>query len=300
MLKYLENNTWGYVKGDEVVVQAKTWFYPQLPEGHSLYQVGLIGEFKCAETVLLEESKALFDKLFDELKKLGATKIVGPMDGNTWQSYRLTTYYGDQETFTMEPFTPKHFIEHWVNAGFVPEETYSSYITSINEWEDKRVDKLHSRFAKLSFRSLQQDDLSAIFDLSLQSFTRNPYYIPIDKEVYLNKYGNMMSMLKPNVSTVVYDGDELVGYLFAMMDMNLKANGQPTNRVILKTVAVKEERKYAGLGTYLLANLVTTMKTMGVSSAIHALMYDKNAVQNIIKDNSQKLRQYTLYKRDLL
>ena len=298
MLKYLDNNTWGYVKGDEVIIQAKTWFYPQLPEGHSLYQVGLIGEFKCAETASLEESKALFDKLFEELQKLGATKIVGPMDGNTWQSYRLTTYYGDQDTFTLEPFTPKHFIEHWVNAGFIPEETYSSYITSIDEWEDKRVDKLHAKFAGLTFRSLQQEDLSAIFDLSLQSFTRNPYYIPIDKEVYLNKYGNMMSMLKPNVSTVVYDSNELVGYLFAMMDMNLKANGQPTNRVILKTVAVKEERKYAGLGTYLLSNLVNTMKTMGVSSAIHALMYDKNAVQNIIKDNSQKLRQYTLYKRE--
>lgn len=298
MLKYLDNNTWGYVKGDEVIVQAKTWFYPQMPAGHSLYKVGLIGEFKCLEKASLEETRLLFDKLFAELKQAGATKIVGPMDGNTWQSYRLTTYYGDQPTFTMEPFTPQHYIKHWENAGFVPEETYSSYITDINLWEDKRVDKLHARFAELSFRPLQQEDLSAIFDLSLQSFTRNPYYIPIDKEVYLNKYGNMMSMLKPNVSTVVYDGDELVGYLFAMMDMNVNEQGESTNRVILKTVAVKEERKYAGLGTYLLSKLIVTMQAMGVNSAIHALMYDKNAVQNIIKDNSQKLRAYTLYKRE--
>ena len=158
---------------------------------------------------------------------------------------------------------------------------------------------MHKRFVDLKFRSLEQSDLSAIFDLSLQSFTRNPYYIPIDKEVYLNKYGNMMSMLKPNVSTVVYDGNELVGYLFAMMDMNRTADEYSTNRVILKTVAVKEERKYAGLGTYLLAKLIDTAKEMGVEYAIHALMYDKNAVQNIIKDNSQQLRQYTLYKREL-
>lgn len=299
MLKYLDNNTWGYLRDNEIVVQAKTWYYPQMPMGHSLYQVGMIGEFKCLEKTSLEESATLFDKLFEILKDQGAVKIIGPMDGNTWQSYRLTTYYGDQETFTMEPFTPKHFIAHWENSGFVAEETYSSYITSINDWEDKRVDKLHTRFAGLTFRSLQQEDLSAIFDLSLQSFTRNPYYIPIDKDVYLAKYGNMMSMLKPNVSTVVYDNNELVGYLFAMMDMNVKTNGEPTNRVILKTVAVKEERKYAGLGTYLLSNLVDAMKKMGVNEAIHALMYDKNAVQNIIKDNSQKLRQYTLYKREL-
>lgn len=299
MLKYLENNTWGYVKDNEVVVQAKTWFYSQLPEGHSLHKVGLIGEFKCQETVSLDESKVLFDKLFEELQAQGATKIVGPMDGNTWQSYRLTTYYGDQPTFTMEPYTPKHYIAHWENAGFVPEETYSSYITAVKDWEDKRVDKLHKRFADLKFSSLEQSDLSAIFDLSLQSFIRNPYYIPIDKEVYLKKYGNMISMLKPNVSTVVYDGNELVGYLFAMMDMNRTADGYSTNRIILKTIAIKEDRKYAGLGTYLLAKLIDNAKEMGVEHAIHALMYDKNAVQNIIKDNSQQLRQYTLYKREL-
>lgn len=299
MLKYLDNDTWGYIKNDQVIVQAKIWFYPQFHAGHSFHNVGLIGEFKCQEDTAIEDSKVLFDKLFEELKKRGATKIVGPMDGNTWQSYRLTTYYGDESAFSLEPFTPPYYIKHWENAGFEPEETYSSYITSISEWTDKRVERLHDRFANLTFKSLQANDLSAIFDLSLQSFNRNPYYIPIDKEVYLNKYGNMMSMLKPNVSTVVYDGIELVGYLFAMMDMNLKANDEPNNRVILKTVAVKEERKYAGLGTYLLSNLVETMRTMGVESAIHALMYDKNAVQNIIKDNSKKLRQYTLYKRDL-
>lgn len=299
MFKYLKNDTWAYIKDEEILVQAKIWYYPQLPSNHSLYKVGLIGEFKCEEKTTLEQSKSLLDRLCNELKNLGATKIVGPMDGNTWQPYRLTTYYGEHKPFLLEPYTPAHFVAHWENAGFIPEETYSSYITTINEWEDKRVDKLHNRFKDLVFKELATDDLGPIFDLSIQSFMRNPYYIHIDKEVYLQKYGNMMSLLKPNVSWVVYDGEELVGYLFAMLDMSQQARCEQINRVILKTVAVKEDRKYAGLGTYLLSKSVEQMKSMGIEYAIHALMYDKNAVQNIIKDNSEKLRGYTLYKRSI-
>lgn len=299
MFKYLENDTWAFLKEGEIAIQARIWYYQSLPSSHTLYHVGLIGEFKCDESVSVDESKEFFDMLSADLKALGATKIVGPMNGNTWQSYRLTTYYGKHTPFTMEPYTDKHLIQHWENAGFVPEETYSSYITAIKDWEDRRVDKLHEKFSQLSFHELEKKDLSAIFDLSLQSFKRNPYYIDIDKDIYLEKYGNMMSLLKPNVSWVVYDGNDLVGYLFAMLDVGQQAHGEKINRVILKTVAVKEERKYAGLGTYLLYKSVEQMKELGIEYAIHALMYDKNAVQNIIKDNSQKMRGYTLYKRDL-
>ena len=28
MLKYLNDNTWGYVQNDDIIVQAKYWFYP--------------------------------------------------------------------------------------------------------------------------------------------------------------------------------------------------------------------------------------------------------------------------------
>lgn len=294
MLKYLDNNTWAYVKNNIELVKAKFWYYNQVPSSHSLYQVGIIGGFECEKEATLEESKMLFDTLFQELKKAGAKKIIGPMDGNTWQSYRLTTYYGDQSPFLLEPYTPEFFIKHWENAGFIPEEKYSSYMTLVEEWENKKVDKLNNKFSHLTLSSLQEQHLADIYDLSLTSFTRNPYYIHIDKDTYLNKYGKMMSLLQPNVSFVIHDGNDLVGYLFAIID--------PTqaSHVILKTIAVNEQRKYAGLGTYLLSKLIVDMKNMNIKNAIYALMYDKNSVQNIIKDGSQKIREYTLYKKDIL
>lgn len=293
MLKYIGKGAWECYSHNGLMTKARIWYYPELPAGHSLYRVGIIGSFTCEESTDLDTSKELFDKLFKELKAMGAKEVIGPMDGNTWQNYRLTTYYGDKPTFTMEPYTPEHYIKHWINVGFKPADDYSSYITDIRTWKDDRVVRLHDKFKELTFKELKKDDLSAIFDLSLKSFTRNPYYLPIEKEIYLNKYEGLLSLLKPNLSHVVYDGDELVGYLFAMLDIN------DNKRVILKTIAIKEERKYAGLGTYLLAKLIAQSKQIGVEYAIHALMYDKNQVQNIVKDNSELLRKYTLYKREL-
>lgn len=71
MFKYLKNDTWAYIKDEEILVQAKIWYYPQLPVEHSLYKVGLIGEFKCEEKTRLNESKAFLEKLVGELKGLG-------------------------------------------------------------------------------------------------------------------------------------------------------------------------------------------------------------------------------------
>lgn len=298
MLKYLEDNTWCICKNEEVIIKAKFWHYPTVDEKNDFYKVGVVGDFECKEQVSEEDSKILFNKIEQELKKLGCKKIIGPMNGNTWQNYRLTTYYGDRPAFMLEPYTPEYFIEHWLSAGFSAEEEYSSYITETNTWYDKRIEKLSNKFSNLLFRKIEEKDLEPIFDLSLKSFIKNPYYINIDKQTYLEKYGKMMVLLKPNVSWVVYDGESLVGYIFAIL--NGKGMYKENDSIILKTAAINDDRKYAGLGVYLLSKLVEESKESNVNYVIHALMHDRNPVQNIIKNTSEKIRAYTLYKKDIL
>lgn len=298
MLKYLEDNTWGIVKNDEIIIQAKFWHYPNCPENHCFHKTGLIGNFKCSEKVSLEESFMLFEHLENTLQSSGCTKIIGPIDGNTWQNYRLTTYYGTQRNFMLEPYTPEYFIKHWEYFGFEPEETYSSYITSVIDWTDKRIIKLQEKFQNLSFRKLEEKDLSPVFDLSLKSFVKNPYYVHIEKEVYLGKYGKMIALLNPNLSWVVYDKEELVGYIFAILNQNGVYN--PNDSVILKTAAINDSKKYAGLGVYLLSKLIEESKSLQIDYVIHALMHDKNPVQNIVKSTGEKMRGYTLYKKDII
>lgn len=298
MLKLLCENTWGVIRDNKIVVQARYWFYPHVPEQHSLYKTGIIGEFECVSSAKYSESALLFSKLEEVLKEKGATKIIGPMNGNTWQNYRLTTFYGNKPAFTLEPYTPEYFIRHWLHSGFIPHETYSSYLSRVNTWQDKRVERLHDKFSHLIFRKIEEEDLSPIFDLSLSSFAKNPYYIPIDKETYLEKYGKMLLLLQPNLSWVVYDKEKLVGYVFAVM--NQQSVDKVNDSVILKTAAIDEGRQYAGLGVYLLSKLMSEVKEKEIDYVIHALMYDKNPVQNIIKTYSEKMRGYTLYKKDIV
>lgn len=298
MLKYLEDNTWSIFKNEKVIIKAKFWHYPNVDEKNDFYKVGIVGNFECHEHASEEDSKVLFDKIEQELRDLGCQKIIGPMNGNTWQNYRLTTYYGDKPAFILEPYTPEYFIKHWVNAGFYPEEEYSSYMTETKKWHDQRIEKLKYKFENLSFRKIEERDLAPIFDLSLKSFIKNPYYINIDKQTYLEKYGKMMVLLKPNVSWVAYDGDNLVGYIFAIL--NNQGMYKENDSVILKTAAISDNRKYAGLGVYLLSKLVEESRQSNIDYVIHALMHDRNPVQNIIKDTSEKIRAYTLYKKDIL
>lgn len=292
MLKYLDDNTWGIIKDNKTLVKAKIWIHPQVNKESSFYKVGMIGNFECLEETSCEESKELFTKLEEELKQLGCQKIIGPMNGNTWQDYRLTTFYGDKPPFLLEIYTPSFYIKHWVNFGFLPEEEYSSYITPVVEYSDERIEKIKNRFAHFSFNQIQEKDLEAIFNLSLVSFKKNPYYIDIDKNEFLTKYKKMIALLNPNVSWVVYDNKELIGYAFCTI--NYQGIYKPNDSIIIKTTAIKEERKYAGLGVYLLSQLMEKSLNK-VDYIIHALMHDSNPVQNIIKNEGEKIRGYTLY-----
>ena len=49
----------------------------------------------------------------------------------------------------------------------------------------------------------------------------------------------------------------------------------------------------------MLSKLVEEMTKMNVKYIIHALMYDNNPVQNIIKDSSVKMRGYTLFQKEI-
>lgn len=287
----LHTKTWGYVDKGSTVIEASFWYYPKAKKESEFFKVGVIGNFTCHENTSFEISNLFFKHLAHELKSLGATKIVGPMNGNTWQNYRLTTYYGEEKTFPLEPFTPKHYIEHWLYAGFKPEHEYSSYIENISQFSDEREEKLQAKFSHLKFKTLSKEDLGPIFDLSLNSFVKNPYYMDIDKSTYMSKYGELLTQLKPNLSMSVYDGEKLVGYFFVMLDQY--------KRLILKTIAVSTERQYAGLGIYLMIYCFKQAQSLGVTQAIHALSYDGNAVRNIIRQKANVMRQYTLYSMDI-
>ena len=66
-------------------------------------RMGAIGGF-VAETE--EAASLLLDAALHRLRKESCTIAVGPMNGNTWRSYRLVTEPGDEPPFLLEPTNP--------------------------------------------------------------------------------------------------------------------------------------------------------------------------------------------------
>ena len=83
---------------------ARLTLYRDAPEwdGQAAFAVG---QFAC-ETP--EAGAALLEKVADLARNEGATALVGPMDGDTWHSYRLVTETDGSKPFLMEPGGKAH------------------------------------------------------------------------------------------------------------------------------------------------------------------------------------------------
>ncbi|MEM0969614.1 MAG: hypothetical protein AAGJ31_09710, partial [Verrucomicrobiota bacterium] len=58
-----------------------------------------------------EQAVELLGVACDELRSRGRTKIVGPMNGNTWRSYRFVCGGSTEPPFFMEPHHPSFYPE---------------------------------------------------------------------------------------------------------------------------------------------------------------------------------------------
>src|SRR5439155_18340435 len=107
----------------------------------------------------------------DRLAAHGCTLAVGPMDGSTWQRYRLLTERGSEPAFFLEPDNPDDWPGHFTAAGFTALAHYYSALNADLEREDPRLAAVAGRLsaAGVTVRPLQldrfDDELRGIFAL---------------------------------------------------------------------------------------------------------------------------------------
>ncbi|VAW80804.1 hypothetical protein MNBD_GAMMA12-2394 [hydrothermal vent metagenome] len=252
-------------------------------------------------------------KLLEYAKKIArlqsALVLVGPMDGNTWRSYRFVTESPPVRSFDnrcypdyfLEPRNSKQYPQHFIQAGFSPLANYSSAINSTLGMEDERVKKALLRFDQqgIKFRTLNvaifEQELKEIFQLSLESFVHNYLYTPITEDQFLSQYKKIQSLLQPDLVLLAHDDDNLLGYLFALPDIAQQMRGEAIDTIIIKTVAVKPGRKGKGLGSVLVSEVQRRAHQAGYKKAIHALMHDDNTSTNISRHYAETIRRYTLF-----
>lgn len=273
----------------------------QQPPSH-MKRIGVIGHYR-AETS--DASRVLLDKACSFLRQQGCELVVGPMNGNTWKSYRLVTWSDGSPPFLMEPHNPEQWVDYWQTAGFSPCEEYVSSVSHRLCSEDTRLDSARHRLRDrgITWRSINLDDFSKelerVYELSVIAFKNNVLYSPIDKKSFLQLYLPFVDKIDPNYVLLAEDQESVCcGFLFAMPDLYQRQYQKKIDSLIVKSLAVNPSRQSGGLGAVLVDEVQRRAAANGFTTAVHALMHAANNSANIGKGNRIR-RKYTLFSRSL-
>jgi GNAT superfamily N-acetyltransferase len=276
------------------------WTHVPPMEGERL---GVIGRFTAGTEA---EAAAVLGRACAELQARGCTLAVGPMNGNTWRSYRLVTERGDEPPFLLEPVNPPEWPAWWRAAGFGTLAEYYSTATDDLVTRDARVDGVAARMkaAGVTVRALRMEEFEAelarIYDVSVVSFQSNYLYTPLPQEAFVGQYRAMRDKVRPELVLLAEDAERKpVGYVFAVPDYAQAMRGENVTTVIVKTLAVLPGRACAGLGAWLLAEVHAAAREHGFTRAIHALMHETNKSRNLSAHYAKMIRRYTLLAKRL-
>jgi GNAT superfamily N-acetyltransferase len=287
--------------GGVAVGRAALWWRdpPPLPQ----QRLGLIGHYFAADAAA---AAVLLQSACDHLAAQGCTLAVGPMDGNTWQRYRLVTARGSEPPFFLEPDNPDDWPAHFTDNGFTVLANYTSALNTDLDRQDPRTPDVARRVAEhgVTLRTLRLDrfeeELRAIHALSLTVFRGNFLYTPIGAEDFLEQYGPVQRHVRPELVLLAERQGTLIGYIFAIPDLLKVKLCRPLDTVILKTVAVHPDHGGLGLGGLLVARCQEAARRLGFRRAIHALIHETNKSGRISSHTAAVFRRYALFARPLV
>ncbi|MBK8725517.1 MAG: N-acetyltransferase [Holophagaceae bacterium] len=264
-------------------------------------RLGVLGHFAAADA---DTAKTLLDAGCGELARQGCTLAVGPMDGNTWRSYRFMTDDGAFPRFALEPWNSLDWPRWWEATGFAPFQTYQSALEARMASEDPRLPELEARMAAagVTLRMLDladfEGELARIFEISETAFAANVLYTPLPKDEFLAMYEKVRPYAKPPLVWIAEQGTRPVGFVFCVPDLLQAQRGEKVDTLIVKTLAKVPDKALAGLGKLLLARVQQEAQALGFTRAIHALMHDANRSATMGED-AKVIRRYTLYSKAL-
>jgi len=282
--------------GERVLGQVISYVNPYIGE-----DVLILGGYEMVDNP--EASKMLLDQVIAEARTAGYNKIIGPMNGSTWDSYRFTES-SEAMPFFLEPAIKAHFIGQWEQAGFEKNMSYYSSKTTLEKqdsWEEKEK-QMEAHFAAKHIsiekwgQEFSENQWKQLVEFNNKSFEKNPLFSPISLNRFKEKYSAVLQHIDTQFMYFVMEGKNLVGLLFAYPDL-----ANPKSKcLVLKTMARLPNPDLKGMGTWLASKLHNEAIHKGFQTIIHALMYTNNA--STLRSNEFKgkvIRNYSLYKMEL-
>lgn len=249
-----------------------------------------LGDFSCRDA---GAGARLLAEAAVRLKSEGFEALVGPMNGDTWATHRLTVESDNRPPFLMEPANPAHYPFAFDQAGWSIIGRYASAEGPLPETTTSAVSPPGVELSSFSLDRAEAE-LADLHRVSLAAFTRGFLYRPLSLEAFAAQYRPVLGRLDPDLVVMARDetGD-LQGFLFAIPDL---ADPSPDRAVILKTYASLKP----GLGSSLARRFYALAAARGYRRVIHALMHDDNlSARHSARLGATVFRRYALWGRTL-
>lgn len=280
--------------------QCAVWW--QQTPSYRQERVGLIGHYQAANAAV---ARSLLSVACECLAKHGCTIAIAPMDGNSWQRYRVVLEGETEPPFLLEPEYPQAVMTQLQDQGFGAIAQYWSGLNSDLTVTDPRTNRVRERLAAIGvqIRSLDlthwETELSRIYPLILRCFRQHFLFRPIPESEFIGQYQSLLPYIQPEFVFIAEHQEKPVGVLFALPNWLEVRRGQALQTIILKTIAVLPERQYAGLGKVLIDQCHQTAAQAGYQRAIYALIQEQNPSLNLVRSSATTIRRYAVLAKAL-
>ncbi len=262
-------------------------------------RTGLIGFYEAIDD--LHVAQLLFENVFAYLRDQTCNYIIGPINGSTWNHYRITEPRNNKP-FLLDNYHKDWYYKHFLVAGFATIAKYSSRKVTELAGPYPRLLKYEALFRNkgILIRSINladfETELAKIYTISINSFKSNFLYTPLNWADFVRMYQQVRSLVDPKFVLIAErEAGEPLGFIFSLPNAY-----EPLQRsLVIKTVAVVSQTEAKGLGTLMAEKIHKLASENGYQEVIHALMHERNQSNNILAQNSQSYQRYVLLGRKL-
>jgi len=244
----------------------------------------------------IDSAKLLFSGIESWANEKRAVKIIGPINYATWMSYRLMIDGWNFPEVRPETTNPKYVPNILDKLGYSIYYKYSSALTNL---KDLDLITYESRYEELKregymFRTyIGKESLIAseeMYEIA-QSFSANPLYSPIPRDIFKNIY--LKSLIKEDTYVdLCYKNGILCGYSVNYINPTYK------DWWVLKSIAVREEMRGNNIGSAFRYLFDERADKNGCSGVIHHYRYDGNVSVKLAKGGNL-VKRYALFGKEL-
>lgn len=274
-----------------------------------------LGFFECINDDKV--AKFLFDNATGFVKKLGYDKIIGPVDLNMWQKYRLKINRFDLRPYTGEPYNLEYYYKMFLDNGFVVKDNY--YSNSFNrfepEYDNPKYTKRYEYFINNGYeiRSIKMDEwdstIEQVYELIMRLYSGFNTFIKLEKEDFIEQFNSYKKILDLDMVIMAYYEGKIVGFSIGIPNYNnavynlssisnvmqiLKTKKKADEYMITYMGVAPEHKGLARAITYVTIEELKKKK----ATSIGALIREGTVTNNFAKDMLNFSYEYVLMEKN--